>query len=67
MFIEMSCSCGASFQSDSNENETLALMWGHRVATAHTDCGFMVKAQEEVEEKTKRYDITYKEQRENEL
>ena len=42
-------------------------MWGHRFATAHTDCGFMVKAQEESEEKTKRYDIIYKEQRENEL
>lgn len=67
MFIEMSCSCGASFQTDSDENETVVLMWGHQFVSAHQECGFMSKAQEQVEEKTKRYDVTHKEQRENEL
>ena len=63
----MTCSCGASFQSDSEDEATLPLMWGQRFATAHQDCGFMSKIQEEIVEKTKRYDITHKEQRENEL
>jgi len=67
MFIEMSCSCGASFQSEAENNESVALMWGHRFVNAHQGCGFMSHAKDEYEEKTKRYDITYKEQRENEL
>lgn len=67
MFVEMSCNCGATLQVDSEENDTLPLVWGQRFINAHQDCGFMSKAKEEIEEKTKRYDITPKEQRENEL
>jgi hypothetical protein len=67
MFVEMSCNCGATLQVDSLENETIGLVWGQRFVNAHQDCGFVSKVKEEVEEKTKRYDITHKEQRKNEL
>jgi hypothetical protein len=68
MFVEMTCNCGASFQADNNETDTLLLMWAHAFVNAHTDCGFMTKPiASSSDENIKRYDITAKEQREREL
>lgn len=64
----MSCTCGASFQTDSENNDTLAMLWANKFVAAHVDCGYMSKSNEvESEEKMKRYDIIYKEPREKEL
>lgn len=67
MFIEMSCNCGAQYQADSVENELLITLWGQRFVNAHQDCGFVSRVVEEEKEKTKRYDIEYKEHKQNEL
>jgi hypothetical protein len=68
MFIEMSCSCTASFQADVGESDTLLLVWAQSFVNAHNDCGFMTKPlPQDVEEKMKRYDVIYKEEREKEL
>ena len=64
MFVEMSCSCGASFQTDS-EQQTLAMMWATSFVSAHQACGYMSKPYEEQEERTKRYNITPKERYED--
>jgi hypothetical protein len=66
MFIEMSCSCSASFQGES-DNDTLLQLWGQSFIAAHQDCGYMAKQYSEEEEKMKRYDISSKEKREKEL
>jgi hypothetical protein len=68
MFIEMSCQCSASFQADSDESETLVMVWAHSFVNAHKECGYMTKPSvHEMEEKMKRYDTIYKEEREKEL
>jgi len=68
MFIEMSCSCTASFQADVGESDTLLLVWAQSFVNAHNECGFMTKPlTQDVEEKMKRYDVIYKEEREKEL
>jgi hypothetical protein len=68
MFIEMSCNCEASFQIDSAENETLGLIWAQSFINAHNTCGYMTRPlAQEIEEKMKRYDVIYKEEREKEL
>ena len=67
MFVEMTCKCEASFQADSDDNELLVTLWASSFVNAHRDCGYMTKPVEEVEEKMKRYDVIYKEQREKEL
>jgi hypothetical protein len=68
MFIEMSCNCEASFQVDVPDNDTLLLLWAQSFVNAHNECGFMTKPmQRDIEEKMKRYDVIYKEEREKEL
>ena len=68
MFIEMTCNCTASFQAEAEENDTLVMIWAHSFVNAHQGCGFMTKpVSEEPEEKMKRYDVIYKEEREKEL
>jgi hypothetical protein len=68
MFIEMSCNCEASFQADAPDNDTLLLVWAQSFVNAHNACGFMTKPlSTDVEEKMKRYDLIYKEEREKEL
>jgi len=67
MFIEMTCSCTATFQIEAEEDNTLAMLWAHQFVNAHQGCGFMLPPVTDVEEKTKRYDITYREEREKEL
>jgi hypothetical protein len=68
MFIEMSCNCSASFQADTTDNETLAMVWAQSFVNAHNGCGYMTKQKTfEVEEKMQRLDVIYKEEREKEL
>lgn len=68
MFIEMTCNCTASFQADIAESDTLLLVWAHSFVNAHSGCGFMTKPMPvEVEEKMRRYDVIYQEEREKEL
>lgn len=68
MFIEMSCRCDSSFQVDTEENETLMMVWAHAFVNAHNECGYMTKPiTQNSEEKTQRYDVIYKEEREKEL
>ena len=64
MFVEMSCSCGASFQTDS-EQETLALLWATSFVSAHQECGYMSKPYEERDETTKRFNITPRKEQED--
>ncbi len=64
----MSCNCEASFQADTPDNDTLLLVWAQSFVNAHNACGFMTKPlSQDVEEKMKRYDVIYKEEREKEL
>ena len=64
----MSCNCEASFQADAPDNDTLLLVWAQSFVNAHNGCGFMTKPlSQDVEEKMKRYDVIYKEEREKEL
>jgi hypothetical protein len=68
MFIEMSCNCSASFQADVTESDTLLLVWAQSFVNAHNECGYMTKPlTQSVEEKMQRYDLIYKEEREEEL
>lgn len=64
MFVEMSCSCGASFQTDS-EQETLALLWATSFVSAHQGCGYMSKPYEEQDETTKRFNIAPRKEQED--
>lgn len=67
MFLEMSCSCGATLQAESGDYDTLVMFWANSFIEAHHECGFMAKPKPIEIEKTKRYDIMSKEQREKEL
>jgi len=70
-FIEMSCTCMASFQIDVEENETLAVLWAQQFVGAHQACGFMTKTAVDAPEKHRKFefesDIMYKEKKEKEL
>ena len=66
-FIEMSCKCETSFQADLEDNDTLLLLWAQSFVNAHKECGFMSSIQTDLPEKTVRYDVMYKEQKEKEL
>jgi hypothetical protein len=68
MFIEMTCKCEASFQADTSDNETLAMVWAQSFINAHHECGYMTKPQvQNDEEKMRRLDVIYKDQKEKEL
>jgi hypothetical protein len=68
MFIEMTCKCDASFQVETTDNETLAMVWAQSFINTHEGCGYIIRpAFEDNSEKTKRIDIMYKEEREKEL
>jgi len=70
-FIEMTCTCMASFQVDVDENETLAVIWAQQFVGAHQACGYMTKPVAEAPEKHRRFefenDVMRKEEREKEL
>ena len=70
-FIEMTCTCMASFQADVEESETLIVMWAHSFVTAHHSCGFMNKVVTDAPEKTRKFefesDVMHKERKEKEL
>ena len=70
-FIEMSCTCMASFQVDVDENETLAILWAQQFAGAHQGCGFMTKPAVDSPEKHRKFefetDVMRKERKEKEL
>ena len=68
MFLEMTCECGAAFQSEADDNDMLLMLWGQSFVNAHQAHGFMSKPKgEDTPEKTKRYDIIYKEDKEKEI
>jgi hypothetical protein len=68
MFIEMSCKCESSFQIDTSENETLGMVWAQSFLNAHRECGYMTSLPiQNEEEKMRRLDVIYKEQKEKEL
>lgn len=65
MFVEMSCTCGASVQIDS-ENENGAWLVANRFSSSHVVCGFMSPVVVDVPEKMRRYDMSSKDQKEHE-
>jgi hypothetical protein len=70
-FIEMTCTCMASFQVDVEENETLAILWAQQFVGAHQACGYMTKTNSDASERHRKFefesDIMYKERKEKEL
>jgi len=70
-FIEMTCTCMASFQVDVAENETLALLWAQQFIGAHQTCGYMTKTSFDAPERHRKFefetDVMYKEHKEKEL
>jgi len=56
MYIDMNCSCTASLSVDSEDNDTLVMLWANQFINAHQSCGYILQPAQEVEEKTKRYD-----------
>lgn len=60
MFIEMTCPCMASFQAEAEDADDMVLLWAQQFANAHQTCGFMTSTNQDVPEKTKRYDINFK-------
>ena len=67
-FIEMTCSCSASFQVELPDNDLLVLAWAQSFVETHKECGFMHNPiRTDYEEKMRRYDVIYKEEREKEL
>lgn len=66
-FIEMSCKCEASFQADIQDSDNLVLLWAQSFVSAHRECGFMTSINTDLPEKTVRYDLMYKEEKEKEL
>ena len=69
MFIEMTCGkCDASFQSDTTDHESLAMVWAQSFINAHHECGYMTKPiNQNLEEKMRQLDVIYKEHKEKEL
>ena len=61
MFVEMTCTCGASFQLDHDAADTMLLMFANKFTKAHESCGYMSPTTTDVEEKMKRYDVIYRE------
>lgn len=70
-FIEMTCTCMASFQAELEENETLAVVWAQQFVSAHQACGYMMKIVSDAPEKHRKFefetDIMHKERKEKEL
>jgi hypothetical protein len=70
-FIEMTCTCMASFQADVTESETLVLMWAQSFVSAHLQCGYMNKVVSDRPETTRTFmfetEVMHKEQKEKEL
>jgi hypothetical protein len=62
-FIEMTCTCTASFQADVEEtgNESLIILWAQQFISGHQQCGYMSQIKKDPQEKTQRYDVMYKE------
>jgi hypothetical protein len=68
MFIEMSFKCEASFQADTSDNETLAMVWAQSFVNAHSECGYMSKPKPaDLMEKMRLMDVISVEQKEKEL
>jgi hypothetical protein len=71
-FIEMTCTCMASFQADLEEaGENLIVMWAQSFVSAHQQCGYMNKVITDAPEKHRKFefesDVMYKEKKEKEL
>jgi len=63
----MTCNCSASFQYETDNDLRLELM-SEAFRLAHVECNYMNNySSPREEEKTQRYDVTYKEPREKEL
>ena len=45
------------------EAENTVLMFAHKFTTSHELCGYMAPTAQDISEKTKRYDITYRERK----
>lgn len=58
MFIEMNCQCMANMQIETEENESLAVLWAQKFVEAHESCGYMAPTKVDTPEVTKRYDIS---------
>lgn len=54
MFIEMTCSCMATFQVNAGSNEIVIMSWAQRFIDGHQSCGYMAPFNTDVSEKTKR-------------
>jgi hypothetical protein len=59
MFVEMTCACGASFQAESDDHETLTMLWAQRFVNSHQECGYMSQEHVERQEKSNRLDINH--------
>ena len=59
MFVEMSCSCGATLQLDGADDTGTWLM-AVRFSDAHTTCGFVSPVVTDNQEKTARYELKFK-------
>ena len=67
MFFEMMCNCSATFQLDADdEHADAAWLMARRFANAHTSCGFMTPIVMDQPEKTRRYEISERRERETE-
>lgn len=66
VFIEMTCTCNASFQGDGDQDLMITL-WAQQFVSAHLACGYMTPQTTDKPEKTRRYDVSLKEKNEKEL
>lgn len=57
MFIELTCTCVASFQFESEDESNLALMWAQQFVDAHRVCGFVANTKVDKPETLKRFDV----------
>ena len=64
----MTCTCSASFVAELPDNDLLVMAWAQSFVETHKECGFMKNPTGlDYEEKMRRYDVIYKEEREKEL
>lgn len=59
MYVEMTCSCGAHFQLDVDEDFQGWLLL-NRFVEAHVKCGYVTPLASDTPEKIARYDLKFK-------
>jgi len=59
MFIEMNCTCEASFHADVDGREEELWLMANRFIASHTNCGYMAPVKVDDKEKTKPYNIAF--------